>query len=69
MSKLPRKLRIFRAKSGKRNLEISEYTGASLQSIVNWASDVRCPKKIEKQYAIALLQLSNGYITLEDCGY
>lgn len=68
MKKVPKKLRIFRAKSGIKNPQISIETGACLQSVVNWASDERCPKIIEMHHAIALVKLTNGYITLKDCG-
>jgi len=69
MLKLPRKLRIFRAKSRISNPEIVKYTGASLQSVVNWASEDRCPKKIDIKFAESLQRMSNGYITLRDCGH
>jgi len=69
MSKLPRKLRIFRAKKRIRNIDIASATGASLQSVVNWASEARCPARIDEKHALALIALTNNYITMSDCGY
>lgn len=69
MSNLRIKLRIFKAKSGMKNKDIVNYTGASLQSIVNWGSKTRRPKKLEIQYAQSLVQMTSGYITLKDCGH
>lgn len=69
MSKLPRKLRIFRARRGWKNSYIAEKMGVSLQSVVNWASEKRCPAKIELHSAKRLVEITNGYVTLKDCGH
>lgn len=69
MSKLPKKLRIFKAKMGFKNSKIREATGAKTQSVVNWANDKYCPDRLRKKHAIALVELTKGYITLRDCGW
>lgn len=69
MLKLPRKLRIFRAKTGLSNPEIAEKAGVCLQSIVNWMSNKRCPAQIDIHNAKRLVEITNGYVTLKDCGH
>lgn len=69
MKKLPSKLRILKFKKKLRIRDIALATGASLSSASNWTSEKYCPRKIEWKHAIALQELSEGYITIQDCGY
>jgi hypothetical protein len=69
MSKLPLKLRIYKATTKKRNIEIAEKIGVRTQSIVDWCSDERCPEKIQRDHAEKLVKLTDGYITMKDCGW
>lgn len=69
MSKIPKKLRIFKASERKKNIEIAEFCGCKLQAVSNWMSEEYCPKKILKRHAKALVELTDGYITMRDCGW
>jgi len=69
MSKLPLKLKIAKIKRGLRNKHIAAYTGASLQSVLHWCNEARCPAQITKLYAEKLCELFEGEITIKDCGY
>lgn len=69
MLKLPRKLRMFRVKKGWKNPTLAEKVGVCLQSVVNWQSDKNCPAKIDIHSAKRLVEITNGYITLKDCGH
>lgn len=74
MSKLPEKLRIFKARKQLKFKDIAIATGATVQTVKNWTVDERCPDKISLHFAKGLVDLcvKEGCamdITLRDCGH
>lgn len=69
MLNLPKKLRIFKAKTKLRNKYIAEKVGTTEQAIKNWTHDENCPHQLRRHFAEKLVELCNGEITLSDCGW
>ncbi len=66
--KLPKKLRLLKFEKRWKYADISGFTGASIQAVKNWCNDDRCPKALKRHFADELVKVSNGDITLKDCG-
>jgi len=66
--KLFNKIKYLKIKKNLRNIDISEKTGISLTSISRWQQKDTQPKQLRKKCAEALVALSDGYITMKDCG-
>lgn len=66
---LPRKLRAYKAVEQWSYSEIAEFVGTTAQSVKNWCHNDRCPAKLKYPFAERLVELTNGKITMKDCGY
>lgn len=65
-----RKLRTYLAVNKITKLEFAKMCGVSVQSIKNWCDTGGVPvKNMKHQYAVILVEKTNGYITMRDCGY
>lgn len=69
MSKLIMKLRLFKAKKGFRNNTIAAAIGVTPQTITDWLSPKKTPKKINISTAEKLIEFSDNFFSLKDLGH
>ena len=61
MSKLIMKLRLFKAKKGIRNNTIAEAIDVTPQTITDWLSPKKTPKKVNRSTAEKLVEFSDNF--------
>ncbi len=66
MLELGRKLRIYLAEKNKRKKDFAIEVQASCQTVSNWLHNDMKP---HFKHAIAIVDCTEGCITLEDCGH
>jgi len=66
MQRFNMRLAAFLIKSGMKKKELAVEIGVSPQAITEWLTRRR---KIRRCNAETLVNFTNGYITMKDCGY
>ncbi len=69
MSKLSDKIKMLKIKKKWTNKYIAERLSCAKQTVDSWTRSVNPVTKISEKNTQLLVELSEGYITLKDCGY